>query len=84
LQRLYGRIYNIIMTILLVLQIIITVLLIGSVLLQMQGTGLTTAFGGSGEFYRSKRSIEKFLIYATGILAFLFAVIAIVLLFPLR
>jgi len=72
------------MSIFLILQIIITVLLIGAILLQMQGTGLTTAFGGSGEFYRSKRSIEKFLIYATGTLASLFAVVSIALLFPLR
>ena len=70
------------MIILLVTQIVVAFLLIASVLLQMQGTGLTTAFGGSGEFYRSKRSVEKLLIYATSILAFLFAVISIVLLFP--
>ena len=71
------------MIVLLILQVIITVLLIGSILLQMQGTGLTAGFGGSGEFYRSKRSIEKLLIYATGVLAFLFAVVSIaLLLFP--
>jgi len=64
------------------LQIIVAILLIVSILLQMQGTGLTTAFGGSGEFFRSKRSIEKMLMYATVALAFLFAGISIMLLFP--
>lgn len=65
-----------------VLQIIIAALLIGAILLQVQGSGLSTAFGGGGEFYRSKRSIEKFLIWATAVLAFLFAILSIVLLFP--
>lgn len=68
--------------ILLILQIIVAALLIGVILLQMQGSGLTTAFGGSGEFYRSKRSVEKILMYVTIVLACLFAVIAFALLFP--
>ncbi len=72
------------MVFLLVLQAIIAVLLIISILLQMQGTGLATAFGGSGEFYRSKRSVEKILIYVTIVLAVLFAVISIALLFPIK
>lgn len=67
-------------TILLILEIIIGVLLIGAIVMQMQGSGLSTAFGGAGEFYRSKRSIEKLLMWATGILAALFAVVSILLL----
>ncbi len=70
------------MSILLIFQIIISALLITCVLLQMQGTGLSAGFGSGGEFYRSRRSIEKFLLYATGILAVLFAVVSIALLFP--
>lgn len=66
--------------ILLVLQIIIGIALIGAIVLQMQGSGLSTAFGGSGEFYRSKRSVEKFLFIATIILAALFGIVSIVLL----
>lgn len=69
------------MVFLLVLQIIIAFFLIAAILLQMQSTGLTTAFGGSGEFYRSKRSLEKILIYATGLLSFFFACISLALLF---
>lgn len=65
-----------------ILQIVIAALLIGAILLQSQGTGLTTAFGGSGEFYRSKRSIEKLLVNATIVLAVIFAAVSIVLLFP--
>ncbi len=63
-----------------VLEIIVAVLLIIVILLQMQGSGLSGAFGGSGEFYRSKRSIEKLLMWATVVLAVLFGLLSIVLL----
>ena len=66
---------------LIVVQILIAVLLIVCVALQMQGSGLSTAFGGSGEFYRSKRSIERFLYIATIILAAIFAGISLFLLY---
>ncbi|MCL5438930.1 MAG: preprotein translocase subunit SecG [Patescibacteria group bacterium] len=68
--------------ILTIFQIVIAVLLIGAILLQMQGSGLSTAFGGSGEFYRSKRSVEKLLVWVTIILATLFAVLSIIQLVP--
>lgn len=61
-------------------QIITAILLIAAILLQMQGAGLGGAFGGGGEFYRSKRSIEKFLFWFTGVLVILFAVFSILLL----
>lgn len=66
--------------ILIILEGIIGVLLILAIILQNQGSGLSTAFGGVGEFYRSKRSVEKLLLWATGILAFLFATLALILL----
>lgn len=66
--------------ILLVLQLVIGILLIVAIVLQMQGSGLSTAFGGAGEFYRSKRSLEKFLFTATIALAILFAAISLILL----
>lgn len=68
--------------ILFILQIIICVLLIVAIVLQMQGSGLSTAFGGAGEFYRSKRSIEKMLVWITIGLAFIFAALSVMLLFP--
>lgn len=55
-----------------IIQILIAVFLIGAILLQMQGSGLSKTFGGGGEFYRSKQSMEKILIWATIILAILF------------
>ncbi len=68
--------------ILTIADIIVAVLLIGSILLQAQEGGLSPAFGGGGEMYRSKRNIEKFLIFATIILTTLLAVISLILLFP--
>lgn len=65
-----------------IIQIILAVLLITSVLLQSQGGGLSPAFGGGGEMYRSKRNIEKFLFIATGVLAFLLVVVSLLLLLP--
>jgi len=60
-----------------ILQIAIPVLLIGTILLQVQGAGLSRTFGGGGEFYRSRQSIEKILVWATVALAFFFAVISL-------
>lgn len=61
-------------------QIIVSILLIISVLLQAQEGGLSPVFGGGGEMYRSKRTVEKFLIYATIILAALLAALSLALL----
>lgn len=72
------------MIILNILEIISAAVLIILVLLQMQGSGISGAFGGSGEFYRSKRSIEKILMWATVVDAIIFALISILLLLPLR
>ncbi len=63
-----------------ILEIIVGALLIAVILLQMQGSGISGAFGGSGEFYRSKRSVEKMLVWATIGLAILFGLLSIVLL----
>lgn len=63
-----------------VVQIVVAILLIIAVALQMQGSGLSTAFGGSGEFFRSKRSLEKYLYVGTIVLAGFFALISLLLL----
>ncbi|MDO8639354.1 MAG: preprotein translocase subunit SecG [bacterium] len=68
--------------ILVIFQIVIAISLVAVILLQMQGSGLSSSFGGSGGMYRSKRSIEKLLIWATVILSALFAILSIILLLP--
>ncbi len=45
--------------------IIISILITISVLMQNQGSGLGTAFGGETNFYRTKRGAEKFMFYGT-------------------
>jgi preprotein translocase subunit SecG len=66
------------MKILSIIQIVISVLLMISILLQNRGSGLSSAFGGDFGGYYTKRGIEKFLFYISIALAFLFLVIAVV------
>jgi len=50
---------------LLYIQIIISVLVVISILLQNRAEGLGKMFGGGGEVFRTKRGLEKFLYYFT-------------------
>lgn len=60
-------------TIFLIIQIVISVALVATILLQQRGSGLGSAFGGGGGGgYYKKRGAEKMLFYATIVLAFLF------------
>jgi len=65
-----------------IIAIIVAICLIVVIMLQMQGTGLSSSFGGGGEMYRSRQSMDKLLIWATIILAVLFAAISVILLIP--
>lgn len=65
-----------------ILEIIVSALLVGVILMQVQGSGLSASFGGSGESFRSRQSMEKLLVYATIILAIIFALLSILLLIP--
>ena len=58
-------------------QIAVSALLVVAILLQQKGVGLGSAFGGSGQIYRSKRGLEKSLFIGTIILTALFVVIAL-------
>ena len=58
--------------IILVCQVIVSILLVASILLQQRGSGLGGAFGGGGGsdgIYYQKRGIEKVLFYATMVLS---------------
>lgn len=66
------------MKIMIIFQVLISILLIGAILLQSRGQGLSSSFGGGGEFYRSKRGLEKLLFWATIILVCLFALTSII------
>jgi len=63
--------------ILIITQIIVSILLILAILLQQRGEALGSAFGGSGEFYATRRGIEKKIFWATIILGIIFIGLAI-------
>lgn len=63
--------------ILLVFQIIIAILLIASILIQAKGSGLGEAWGGSSEFFSSRRGVEKYIFTATIVLSALFLITSI-------
>lgn len=52
--------------------IITSALITIAVLLQNQGSGLGSAFGGESSFYRTKRGVEKFLFVGTIVLGVVF------------
>lgn len=68
--------------ILLVVQIVISVSLVASILLQQRGSGLGSAFGGGGGgSYYQKRGTEKLLYYASIVLGVLFLSVSFSILF---
>ncbi|MBT5016655.1 preprotein translocase subunit SecG [Candidatus Peregrinibacteria bacterium] len=61
-----------------ILQITSAILLALVILIQSRGSGLSAAFGGSGEFYTTKRGAEKILATATVVIATLFIILSVV------
>jgi len=62
-----------------IVQILISVFLVASILLQQKGSGLGSTFGGDGGTgYSTRRGIEKVLFCSTIILALAFLAIALV------
>ena len=57
---------------LLFIQILSSVTLIILILIQAKGVGLGRAWGGGGEFYKSRRGVEKVIFNMTIIVAALF------------
>lgn len=55
-----------------IVQVIVSVLLIGAILIQGKGVGLSSVFGGDSSVFRTKRGIEKTLFIITIVLAVLF------------
>jgi protein translocase SecG subunit len=65
------------MKILNIAQIIVSILLTISILLQNRGSGLSAAFGGDFGGYYTKRGMEKFLFYFSVVLSVGFLVLSI-------
>jgi len=58
-------------------QIIVSLFLIASILLQQRGTALGAAFGESGGFYATRRGIQKKIFWATVVFGALFVILAL-------
>lgn len=57
---------------LIIFQIVVSILLVLTIIMQEKGVGLSATFGGGGEFYKSKRGIDRILFLATVGLSMLF------------
>jgi len=62
-------------------QIAVSILLIILIAIQQRGAALGSSFGGGGEFYSSRRGIQKKLHYGTIVIALLFIVLSILSLY---
>ncbi len=58
-------------------QIVVSLLLVVSILLQNRGSGLSAAFGGDFGGYYTKRGVEKFLFFSSIFLGVCFIGLAI-------
>lgn len=63
--------------ILIVIQILLSIFLITSILLQARGSGLGSAWGGGGESFQTRRGMDKFLFMTTIVLAVFFFILQI-------
>lgn len=61
-----------------IVQIVLSVALIASILLQSRGGGLSPVLGGEGSVYRTRRGVERIIFTATITLSILFFATAIV------
>ncbi|MGD9129312.1 MAG: preprotein translocase subunit SecG [Candidatus Woesebacteria bacterium] len=63
------------------IQILLSVLIIGLILLQAQGSGFGSSWSGGGETYHTRRGVEKLVFYLSivAIILFTFSSIALVL-----
>lgn len=65
----------------LILNIILSIIVVILILIQGRGAGLGSAWGGGGEFFQTRRGIEKLTLRLTVILIILFAIVSAINLF---
>ncbi|OGK23363.1 preprotein translocase subunit SecG [Candidatus Roizmanbacteria bacterium RIFCSPHIGHO2_02_FULL_38_11] len=68
-------------SILLLVNIILSVLVVVLILIQGRGAGLGSAWGGGGEMFQTRRGVEKITLRLTVILIIVFFLISVVNLF---
>ena len=59
-------------------QIVLAILIVCSILLQAQGSGLGTTWSGGGETYHTRRGLEKVIFAFTIVAIILFATLSLV------
>ena len=60
-----------------IVQILVAVFLIVFILIQQRSQGLGSAFGGGGEFYITRRGIQKKIFWATCLFGAAFLILAL-------
>lgn len=68
-----------IVTLIKIVQIVVSIILVGLVLIQGKGGGLSSTFGGSFTAYRSKRGVEKAVLIFTIVLSIILVVNSLML-----
>ena len=63
---------------LLIANIITSILIVIFILIQGRGAGLGSAWGGGGEFFQTRRGIEKLTMQITVLLIIIFFVISVI------
>lgn len=63
--------------VLLMVNIILSILIVVLILIQGRGAGLGSAWGGGGEYFQTRRGIEKWTIRATIVLIILFFIVSL-------
>ena len=61
------------MSIISIIQIIVSILLVIAILLQERSSGLSGVFGGNSEFYHTRRGLERIIFWSTIVLVIAFA-----------
>lgn len=62
------------------LLVVISVVLLSGILMQPNGSGLGSTWGGGGESYHTRRGVEKVVFIVTIVAAVLFTIVSIALL----
>ncbi|MCD6230300.1 MAG: preprotein translocase subunit SecG [Dehalococcoidia bacterium] len=66
-------------TYLLITQILVSIALIVTILMQLRGGGLGSIFGQADSVYRTRRGIERTLFYLSIVLAVVFVILAVLI-----
>ncbi|MEA3298441.1 MAG: preprotein translocase subunit SecG [Chloroflexota bacterium] len=66
-------------TYLLIVQILVSIALVVTILMQLRGGGLGSIFGQADSVYRTRRGVEKTLFYLSIVLAVVFVILAVLI-----